>query len=191
MGSIRLAVDTGGTFTDITVLEEDTGTVSIAKVPSRRDDPSGALIEAVGKGLEIANVDATDVTLLVHGTTIITNAVLENKLPGTSLITTEGFRDVLEIGRHFRPDMYDLQQDKTPPLVPRERRFCVAERTTSEGEVLVTPKREEVRQLVEEIRENNSNAVSVCFLNAFINPTNEILVRDWLKAELSEVHSSL
>ena len=190
MGSIRLGVDTGGTFTDITVLEEDTGTVSIAKVPSRRDDPSGALIEAVGKGLEIANVDATDVTLLVHGTTIITNAVLENKLPGTSLITTEGFRDVLEIGRHFRPDMYDLQQDKTPPLVPRERRFCVAERTTSEGEVLVTPKREEVRQLVEEIRENNSNAVSVCFLNAFINPTNEILVRDWLKAELSEVSVS-
>ena len=78
MGSIRLGVDTGGTFTDITVLEEDTGKVSIAKVPSRRDDHAGALIEAVGKGLEIANVDAEDVALLVHGTTIVTNAVLVN-----------------------------------------------------------------------------------------------------------------
>ena len=190
MGSIRLGVDTGGTFTDITVLEEDTGKVSIAKVPSRRDDHAGALIEAVGKGLEIANVDAGDVTLLVHGTTIVTNAVLENKLPETSLITTEGFKDVLEIGRHFRPDMYDLQQVKTPPLVPRERRYCVAERMTSDGGVLVTPEREEVLQLIEKIRKNNSNSVAICFLNAYINPANEILVRDWLKAKLPDVRIS-
>ena len=190
MGSIRLGVDTGGTFTDITVLEEDTGKVSIAKVPSRRDDHAGALIEAVGKGLEIANVDAGDVTLLVHGTTIVTNAVLENKLPETSLITTEGFKDVLEIGRHFRPDMYDLQQVKMPPLVPRERRYCVAERMTSDGGVLVTPERDEVLQLIEKIRKNNSNSVAICFLNAFINPANEILVRDWLKEKLPDIRIS-
>ncbi len=190
MASIRLGIDTGGTFTDITVLEEETGTVSIAKVPSRRDDPAGALIEAVQKGIETANVDANDVTMLVHGTTIVTNAVLENKLPGTALITTEGFRDVLEIGRHFRPDMYDLQQDKTPPLVPRERRFCVAERMASDGEVLTVPERDHVRQLVEEIRKDNANAVAICFLNAFINPANEILVRDWLKEELPDLRIS-
>jgi len=190
MGAIRLGVDTGGTFTDITVLEEDTGMVSIAKVSSRRDDPAGALIEAVEKGIEIANVDAGDVTLLVHGTTIVTNAVLENKLPQTSLVTTEGFKDVLEIGRHFRPDMYDLQQVKVPPLVPRERRYCVAERMTSVGEILVTPEHDEVRRLVEEIRKIKSNTVAVCFLNAFINPANEILVRDWLRAELPDAYIS-
>ncbi|MDA0997161.1 MAG: hydantoinase/oxoprolinase family protein, partial [Proteobacteria bacterium] len=190
MGSIRLGVDTGGTFTDITVLEEDTGMVSIAKVASRPDDPAGALIEAVEKGIEIANVDAGDVTLLVHGTTIVTNAVLENELPQTSLVTTEGFKDVLEIGRHFRPDMYDLQQVKVPPLVPRERRYCVAERMTSEGEILVTPEHDEVLRLVEEIRKTNSNTVAVCFLNSFINPANEIMVRDWLIAELPDASIS-
>jgi N-methylhydantoinase A len=190
VASIRLGVDTGGTFTDITVLEEKTGTVSIAKVPSRRDDPAGALIEAVQKGLEIANFDANDVTMLVHGTTIVTNAVLENKLPGTVLITTEGFGDVLEIGRHFRPDMYDLQQDKTPPLVPRERRYCVAERMSSGGEVLVTPARDEVRQLVDQISKESATAVAICFLNAYINPVNEILVRDWLKTELPDLRIS-
>ena len=190
MGSIRLGIDTGGTFTDITVLEEDTGTVSIAKVPSRRDDPAGALIEAVEKGIEIANVDPGDVTLLVHGTTIVTNAVLESDLPQTSLVTTEGFRDVLEIGRHFRPDMYDLQQVKVPPLVPRERRYCVAERMTSKGEVLVTPEHDEVLRLAEVIRKTNSNTVAVCFLNAFINPANEIQVRDWLIAELPDASIS-
>lgn len=187
MGSIRLGVDTGGTFTDIAVLQEETGAVSIAKVPSRRDDPAGALIDAVEKGLEIAGADAGDVKLLVHGTTIVTNAVLENKLPGTALITTEGFRDVLEIGRHFRPDMYDLQQDKPEPLVPRERRFCVAERTTSEGEILEAPDRDAVRGLIETIRKNNANAVAICFLNAFVNPENERLVRDWLKEDLGDV----
>ena len=130
MGSIRLGVDIGGTFTDITVLDQDTGKVTIAKVSSRRRDPAGALIEAVERGLSLAAVAPEDVTLLVHGSTLVTNAVLENKLPRCALVTTAGFRDVLEIGRHFRPDMYDLMQDKPPPIVPRERRYCIDERTS-------------------------------------------------------------
>ncbi len=111
MSAIRLGVDIGGTFTDITVMEEDSGRITIAKVPSRRGDPAGALIDAVERGLELAKVDAARVSLLVHGSTLVTNAVLEHKLPKAALVTTEGFRDVLEIGRHFRPDMYDLLQD--------------------------------------------------------------------------------
>ena len=88
MGAIRLGIDIGGTFTDITVLEEDTGGVTVAKVPSRKSDPGGALINAIERGLELAAVDAGDVTMLVHGTTIVTNAVLEKKLPRTALLTT-------------------------------------------------------------------------------------------------------
>ena len=188
MGAIRLGIDIGGTFTDITVLEENTGRLTVTKVPSRRSDPGGALINAVERGLELAAVDAKDVTMLVHGTTIVTNAVLEKKLPQTSLVTTEGFRDVLEIGRHFRPDMYDLMQDKPKPIVPRERRYCVGERMSAEGEVLQEPDQAEVAQLFDVIRESGSKAVAVCFLNSFVNPTNEEIVRDWLKQGVPGIH---
>ncbi len=188
MGAVRLGIDIGGTFTDITVLEEDTGRMTVAKVPSRGSDPGGALIDAVERGLELAAVDAGDVAMLVHGTTIVTNAVLEKKLPRTALLTTEGFRDVLEIGRHFRPDMYDLMQDKPEPVVPRERRYCVAERTDAEGEVLREPDRDEVSELFAVIRDSGSQAVAVCFLNSFVNPANEALVRDWLRQGVQGIH---
>ena len=182
--TIRLGIDIGGTFTDITVLEEGSGRVTIAKVPSRRADPAGALLDAVDKGLELAAADPADVSLLVHGTTLVTNAVLENKLPTTTLLATAGFRDVLEIGRHFRPDMYDLQQDKEVPVVPRERRHDVSERTTAEGEIIEEPDRQAVAALCEDIRKTSAEAVAICFLNSFINPTNEAIVRDWLRQEL-------
>ena len=190
MGSIRLGVDIGGTFTDITVLRDETGQITIAKVESRHRDPAGALIEAIDRGLELAKVDPGDVTLLVHGTTLVTNAVLENNLPRTALLTTEGFRDVLEIGRHFRPDMYDLQQEKPQPVIPRERRFCVSERTTAKGEISEEPAKEAVDRLLGAIRESESEAVAICFLNSFVNPANEALVRDWLRQGLPGAYIS-
>ena len=190
MGTVRLGVDIGGTFTGITVLDEDTGGVTIAKVASRRGDPAGALIEAVARGLERAGVEAADVTMLVHGTTIVTNAILENKLPPAALVTTEGFRDILEIGRHFRPDMYDLQQDKPEPVVPRDRRFGVAERTSAEGDVLREPDQAEVLALADTIGATEAEAVAVCFLNSFVNPSNEGTVCDWLRQAMPGVYVS-
>jgi len=190
MGTVRLGVDIGGTFTDITVLHGDTGEVTITKVSSRRGDPAGALIDAVERGIELADIDADDVAMLVHGSTLVTNAVLENKLPRTSLLTTEGFRDVLEIGRHFRPDMYDLLQDKPVPVVPRERRFCVSERIASDGEVIEAPDHGAVHRLFEQVRETGSEAVAICFLNSFVNHSNEATVRDWLRQGLPGVHVS-
>ena len=190
MGSIRLGVDIGGTFTDITVLEEDTGKVTIAKVSSRRTDPAGALIEAVEQGLALADVDPAEVSLLVHGSTLVTNAILENKLPRSALVTTAGFRDVLEIGRHFRPDMYDLMQDKPLPVVPRERRYGIGERTAATGEVLAEPDRSEGDTLIEAIRDDEAESVAVCLLNSFQNPDNEARVRDWLRQGLPGVSIS-
>lgn len=190
MANIRLGIDIGGTFTDITVLQEGTGAVTIAKVASRRSDPAGALIDAVERGLALAKVDARDVVLLVHGSTLVTNAVLENDLPRTALLTTEGFRDVLEIGRHFRPDMYDLRQDKPLPVVPRERRFGVPERITAAGEILKQPDDDAVRAALEAIRASEVEAVAICFLNSFVNPANEQLVRDQLHQGLPELHIS-
>ena len=142
------------------------------------------------RGLALARVDARDVGLLVHGSTLVTNAVLENNLPRTALLTTEGFRDVLEIGRHFRPDMYDLLQDKPLPVVPRERRFGVPERVTAEGEILRQPDSGAVRALLESIRASEAEAVSICFLNSFVNPVNEQLVRDQLHQGLPGLHVS-
>lgn len=190
MGSVRIGVDIGGTFTDITVLDEDSRKITITKVSSRRGDPAAALVDSVKRGIKLAGVDAKDVTMLVHGSTLVTNAVLENKLPPTALVTTSGFRDVLEIGRHFRPDMYDLQQDKPAPVVPRERCFTIPERTAADGAILVKPDPKELKRLVEELRQSEALSVAICFLNSFTNPSNEIAVRDWLVKNLSGVHVS-
>jgi N-methylhydantoinase A len=187
MGSVRLGVDIGGTFTDITVLQEDTGEITIAKVPSRHSDPAGALIAAVESGIALADVDAGSVSLLVHGSTLVTNAVLENNLPRTALLTTDGYRDVLEIGRHFRPDMYSLLQDKPLPVVPRERRLCVPERTSADGDILVEPDHGLTHRVFEALRETDPQAIAICFLNSFVNPENEATVRDWLRQALPGV----
>jgi N-methylhydantoinase A len=190
MGSARIGIDIGGTFTDITVLEESTGKLTITKVPSRKGDPAAALVDSVERGIKLANVDANDITMLVHGSTIVTNAVLENKLPVTALVTTAGFRDLLEIGRHFRPDMYDLQQDKPNPIVPRDRCFTIAERTAANGEILEKPTEQDLDRLVREIRDSKSSSVAICFLNSFANSTNEAAVRDWILKKLPEVSVS-
>lgn len=190
MGSVRIGVDIGGTFTDITVLDEVSRKITIAKVPSRKGDPAAALVDSVERGIKLANVDANDVSMLVHGSTIVTNAILENKLPKTALVTTAGFRDLLDIGRHFRPDMYDLQQDKPVPVVPRERCFTIAERTSADGTVLLQPSTEDLSRLVDEIRESGASSVAICFLNSFANSANEIVVRDWLVKNLNGVDVS-
>lgn len=190
MGSVRIGVDIGGTFTDITVLDEDSRKITIAKVPSRKGDPAAALVDSVERGIKLANVHANDVSMLVHGSTIVTNAILENKLPKTALVTTGGFRDLLEIGRHFRPDMYDLQQDKPVPVVPRERCFTISERTAADGSVLLEPKTADLDRLVDEVRQSGAVSVAICLLNSFANPSNEIVVRDWLVKSLADVSVS-
>ena len=190
MRAARIGVEIGGTCTDIAVLDEDSGQITIAKVASRRGDPGGALIDAVGRGIELAEVDPNNVTMLVHGTTIVTNAVLENNLSRTALVTTEGFRDVLEIGRHVRPDMYDLLQEKPQPIIPRERRFCISERTTSDGEIIQELDLGAMDRLCEEISDRKYEAVAICFLNSYVNPSNEATVRDWLRQRLPGIYVS-
>ena len=190
MGTARIGIDIGGTFTDIVVLDEGTKAITIAKISSRRDDPAGALLDAIDRGIERSGISPDDVKLLVHGTTIVTNAILENKLPKTALLTTEGFRDVLEIGRHFRPDMYDMQQDKVVPIVPRNRRFGVSERTDAVGNIIQKPESEQLERLVQKIGESDCEALAICFLNSFINPENEETVVKLIRQRLEKLHVS-
>ena len=151
--TVRLGIDIGGTFTDIQVFDGRTGRSGSVKTPTTPEDPSIGLMAGIDEAAGRFGFTFADVSLLLHGTTIATNAVLERKLPRGALFATGGFRDVLEIGRHVRRDIYGLRQQRPDPLIPRERRLGVAERTRADGSIerALTP--EAVEQAVAAVRE--------------------------------------
>lgn len=177
-----IAIDTGGTFTDCVWVED--GALKTLKVFSTPDDPSRAIDEALQKIAEAEKKigeaakkagNAAAVTLL-HGTTVGTNALLQRKGARVALITTAGFEDVIEIGRQARPKLYDFFFDRVAPLVSREMRFGVNERTDPEGRILQRPSDEELMRLREAVRLANPDAIAVSLLFSFANPENEMLV---------------
>ncbi|HEV2093808.1 MAG TPA: hydantoinase/oxoprolinase family protein [Rubrobacter sp.] len=181
---MRLGVDVGGTFTDLVALSE--GNLVTAKVPSTPRDQS----EGVMSAIEAAEVEAASVGALAHGMTVATNALLERRGARTALVTTEGFRDVLEIARQNRPSLYDLAMDRPPPLVPRDLRFAVKERMGPEGEVEPLDE-ESLQRTVEALKEADVRAVAVCLLFAFAHPEHERRVGEALREAMPEVHVSL
>src|ERR1700728_4365073 len=159
----RVAVDTGGTFTDC-VWEED-GVLKTLKVFSTPDDPSRAIAGALQKILETATTKTHSALLtLLHGTTVGTNALLQRKGARVELVTTAGFQDVIEIGRQARPRLYDFFFDRIAPLVPRELRFGVEERTDAAGKVLERPSKTELAQLADTVRSTNADAIAISLL---------------------------
>ncbi len=130
---VRIAVDIGGTFTDLQVLDARQGIARAWKTPTTPEDPSIGLLRGVDEAAERFGFDLADVGLLLHGTTIATNAVLERRLARGVLLTTAGFEDVLEINRHVRRDIYGLAPDPFPTLIPRDRRLGVPERMRADG----------------------------------------------------------
>src|SRR5258708_3509162 len=174
-----IAIDTGGTFTDCVWVED--GTLMTLKVFSTRDDPSRAIAEALRKIGEATrkhgeagrkNRAGAALTLL-HGTTVGTNALLQRKGARVGVITTAGFEDVIEIGRQARPRLYDFFFDRIAPLVPRELRFGVKERTDAEGRVLERPSEAELTRLREAVRLAKADAIAISLLFSFANPENE------------------
>ena len=170
---LRIAIDTGGTFTDCVWRER--GGLRMLKVFSTPSDPSQAIVEALQK---IAHED--DVILL-HGTTVGTNTLLERKGARTALVTTKGFEDAIEIGRQARPKLYDFFFDRIEPLVPKELRFGLNERTASDGEILTEPTSQELRALAEKISAAQPQSIAISFLFSFANPKNEEAVAEALK----------
>src|ERR687886_1656349 len=184
MSKTRLGVDVGGTFTDLMALSE--GNLITAKVPSTPKDQSVGVMNAI----EASEVKPSAVGALAHGMTVATNALLERRGARTALITTEGFRDVLEIARQDRPSLYDLTQDRPPTLVPRELRFAVKERMGPEGEI--TPLDEEsLEEAISAVEEAEVEAIAVCLLFAFMHPEHEERVGEALREALPDVHVSL
>ena len=182
---MRLGVDVGGTFTDLVALSAE-GTLVTAKVPSTPQDQS----EGVMNAIDTSKVEPGAVTALAHGMTVATNALLERRGARTALVTTEGFRDILEIARQNRPSLYDLTQDRPPPLVPRELRFTVEERMGPEGEILALNE-ESLEEVVSAVREAEIEAVAVCLLFAFMHPEHERRIGEALREELPGMHVSL
>lgn len=187
----RLGIDIGGTFTDATLIDQDTGRTYIAKVSSTPHDPASAFLRVTERILSEAGVRPQDVRYVVHGTTVATNAIIEGKLARTGFVTTEGFRDLLEIARQIRPSLYDLQFEKPKPLVPRYLSFGVPERLDATGAVLTPLDVTAVRAVAEELRRENVQAVAVCLLHSYLNPAHERLVGEILSEVLPEASISL
>lgn len=162
---MRIAIDTGGTFTDCVYLAE--GALRVLKVPSTPSDPSEAVLRAVR---EVAGDLAVDVR---HGTTVGTNALLERKGARVAFVTTSGFEDTIAIGRQARPKLFDLFFQKEPPLAPAELRFGVSERTASDGSVLRRPSENELHQLLADVSGAQPEAIAISLLFSFANPENE------------------
>ena len=167
--SSRLAIDIGGTFTDATLIDEETGAVSIAKVSSTPADPSLGFMAAAERILGASGIPAGDVRFVVHATTVATNAIIEGTIARGGFVTTEGFRDLLEIARQTRPTLYDTRFEKTPPLVPRDRAFGVRERLGPDGEVLTPLDEPSVRDVAAALREAGVESVAVCLLHAYVD----------------------
>ncbi len=184
MAPTRLGVDVGGTFTDLVALSE--GGMTTSKVPSTPQDQSVGVMNAIG----VSGIEANALDALAHGMTVATNALLERRGARMALVTTEGFRDVLEIARQNRPSLYDLTQDRPPTLVPRELRFTVKERMGPEGEL--SPLDEAgLEDTISAIEEAGVEAVAVCLLFAFMHPEHERRVGEALREALPDVHVSL
>ncbi len=179
---IRIGIDIGGTFTDLQVLDERTGLGGSVKTPTTPEDPSIGLVDGLTQAAERFGFALADIGLLLHGTTIATNAVLERKLARGVLITTAGFRDVLEIGRHARTDIYGLRPRKEPPLIPRDRRLGIAERVRADGSVELALTRAALDEASAALVALGAETVAVALLNANANPAHEQAIRDRLLA---------
>jgi N-methylhydantoinase A/oxoprolinase/acetone carboxylase beta subunit len=177
---VRIAVDIGGTFTDLQVFDARTNRVHAWKTPTTPSDPSEGLMTGVREAAARFRFALADIGLLMHGTTIATNAVLERKLPVGALLTTKGFEDVLEIGRHVRRDIYGLAPDPFPTLISRDRRIGVPERILGSGEVEQALDIAALGDLPAQLDRADAKAVAIVLLNAFVNPEHEQRLRDWL-----------
>jgi len=168
-----LGIDIGGTFTDFVLLNEETGENRIGKNLTTPEDPSEGVITGLKNLIEEEKIDPHQISTIVHGTTLVTNALIERKGSKTGLITTEGFRDALEIANQYRFDPHDVYLEKPEPLVPRHLRFTVDERILADGTVSKPLDRKELEERVGKLREMGVEAIAICFMNSYKNGVHE------------------
>lgn len=172
---LRVAIDTGGTFTDCVWIDPASGRLRMLKVFSTPSDPSQAICDALNKIAHDGEL------IILHGTTVGTNTLLERKGARTALVTTAGFEDAIEIGRQARPKLYDFFFDRVEPLIPADLRFGVDERTASDGEILTAPATENLQALVAQLASGHPESIAVCLLFSFANSKNELALEKALQ----------
>lgn len=184
---MRVASDIGGTFTDLVFLDERTGAVGMTKVSTTPADFADGVVQTLRK----ASLRAPDTSFFVHGSTVVINAITERKGVKTGLITTKGFRDVLEIGRANRPDIYNMYYTKPTPFVPRHLRQEVEERVNYRGEILIPLNEDDVRKAVERLKAEGVKAIAICFLHSYANPSHEVQCGEIVRQLAPEVPLTL
>lgn len=189
--SYRIGIDTGGTFTDVSLIEEKTGKSYITKVPSTPSNPSLAVLNGMKQIVEETNINLSDLSFFIHGTTVATNALLEQKGAKTALLTTNGFKDVLQIGRQTRPKLYDFRARKSEPLVPRNLRLELDERIDAQGNILKEVNKDEVILLSEFLKRNQIESLAICFINSYVNPIHEYKVKQVLEELVPNISITL
>ena len=173
-----IGVDVGGTFTDFHARNEATGKEIVFKRPSTPHDPGEAILKGLEEMEQAHDLHLTEVERIAHGTTVATNALIQRKGAPIAAVATKGFKDLLEIGRQVRPHMYDLNLDKPAPLASETMRFEVAERLNWQGEVVTPLTDAEATKVAQEVVNSGAEAVAICFLFAYLNPTHERKLRD-------------
>ncbi len=173
---MRLAVDVGGTFVDFVGFDDKTGSITIEKVPS-----SGQLEEQFIKGVSQLGLDLQEVKSIVHGSTLVINTIVQERGAKVGLITTHGFRDVLELGRGNRPEIYNLFYKQPEPLVPRYLRFEVPERLDWQGNIITELDEIAAKTAVSQLKAAKVDAIAICFLHAYANPTHELQMKQWVQ----------
>ena len=187
----RIGIDVGGTFTDVTLLNSETGKYYTYKLSSTLQDQSIAIANGAKETLELYGVPVSEIEYFGHGTTVATNMIIERKGAKTALITTKGFRDLLEIGRQTRPSLYNTQEDKPETLVRRSLRTEIDERVTADGTILRAARREEIIPLLKKLKAEGVESVAVCFLFSFLNSANEKEVEECIREVWPEVYYSV
>ena len=185
----RIGIDVGGTFTDIVLVDDNTGQIWSAKVPTTPADRVIGAMHGFHRILELSGKTSTEIGFIGHGTTMATNMIVEGKGAKTALITTAGFRDILElrrVSRHDRADLYDLQFENPKPLVERRWRLEVAERLRPDGSVETPLDLQALKSLAEKIKASDIEAVAICFLHAYVNSVHEKQAYDALKRLLPQ-----
>jgi N-methylhydantoinase A len=187
----RLGCDIGGTFTDFVLLNDKTGELTINKCLTTPKDPSDAVVQGIRELAVKVPGFVEKLDEVIHGTTLVINAIIERKGARTGLITTKGFRDVLELGREIRYAPYDIFSEYPKPLVPRRFRFEVDERIRSDGTVLKPPDPAQVRSVVRTLADQGMESIAVCLINSFENPAHEFMIRDIIEEEAPHISVSI
>jgi N-methylhydantoinase A len=189
--SLMVGVDIGGTFTDFVLYDPATHAVHLHKLLTNAREPERCVLEGVQQLLDRLGVEARHLNLVIHGTTLITNALIEGRGAPTALLTTKGHRDVVETGNEMRYDPYNLFLKKPAPLVPRQWRIGIDERLGSEGQVIVPIAEAELKRVAEQLQAQGITSVAICFLHAFRNPQHEQKAAEFLAKYAPELSVSM